>query len=174
MPTADGTTAVAAQAADRSPVDGQGIRVIDTAAEGQLGRGDVITGLDRIDCDRGEDRTGGGVGILGQGVIGGCGSQGRGIVDRGDCHRRAAHGLQCAAGSLGTGITVVEGPIDLHAGRRHVVAVRVGDLAQDVVDIGRGGCLTVGVGEGDDQFACRGRGVERCNDLTALDQIAAR
>ena len=48
--------------------------------------------------------------------------------------RRAARRRQCAAGSLSSGIAIVERPVDLHAGRRRGGPVPVNDVPQKRVD----------------------------------------
>ena len=66
---------------------------------------------------------------------------------RGDTDRAAAGHLQRPTGALCAGIAVVESPVDPRGIGWYGGAVGIGDLAQDVVDVGGGRDLAVGIGK---------------------------
>ena len=99
-----------------------------------------------------------------------CGVEVGCVVNGSDGDRGAAGYLQGTAGALAAGVAVIKGPADLGAGRWCIGAVGVGDLLQDVVDVGGGRCLAVGISKGDSQLARDGGGVEDGDGRTALLQ----
>ncbi|TWT86436.1 hypothetical protein Pla100_60610 [Neorhodopirellula pilleata] len=94
-------------------------------------------------------------------------------VDFGDIDCCRAGRTERAASPLNSAVAVIERPIKIDAVRRSFAAVGVGDLLHDRVDVVVRRCLTVGIGEGDDQLTRR-RGCVKCGDhLTVFDQVTA-